>query len=61
VFVRSEITDIDSGDETVAVHEDEYEVTTLAMWDTGNALTIVCAEYLGISVPDRTSAFMTFE
>jgi hypothetical protein len=26
--------------------EDQNKVATLAMWDTGNALTNVCAEYL---------------
>jgi hypothetical protein len=40
---------------------DENKVANLAMWDTGDALTIICADYLGISVADKTVAILNFE
>jgi len=61
LFIRGEICDIDTGEETDSLRQNEYDVATLAMWDTGNDLTVVCAEYLGISVPEKTLAIMSFQ
>ena len=40
---------------------DSLDVASLALWDTANEHTIICSEYLDVTIPDKTIAVMSFE
>jgi hypothetical protein len=51
----------DEGNLPAGFHKESYNVQSLAMLDTGNDVTIVTQEYLGIQLHGPTRVFFNFE